>query len=138
MTDHAAIAQRVIELVGDRAEAQATVVTGESALTRFANSFIHQNVADATRAVTVKVAIDGKVAKGTDNRIEDAALSDLVDRTLEAAKLFHHCMGGYEQVGIEVPIQVYLVGVFSDIIVLVSEFEVAYLWIVFLVLWNIT
>ena len=87
MTDPAAIAQRVIELVGNRAEAQAVVVTGESALTRFANSFIHQNVADMTRTVTVKISLDGKVAKGTDNRSDDAALSVLVDRTLEAAKL---------------------------------------------------
>ncbi|MBU1227000.1 MAG: TldD/PmbA family protein [Actinobacteria bacterium] len=87
MTDPAAIAQRVIDLAGDRAEAQATVVTGESALTRFANSFIHQNVADTTRVVTVKISLDGKVAKGTDNRSDDAALSDLVDRTIEAARL---------------------------------------------------
>jgi predicted Zn-dependent protease len=87
MTDPAAIAQRVIELVGDRADAQATVVAGESALTRFANSYIHQNVADTTRAVTVKISLDGKTAKGTDNRADDAGLSDLVERTLEAAKL---------------------------------------------------
>ena len=87
MTDPAAIAQRIIEMVGDRAEAQAIVSSGESALTRFANSFIHQNVADTTRAVNVKIAVDGKVAKGTDNRSDDAALGDLVDRTIEAAKL---------------------------------------------------
>ena len=87
MTDPAAIAQRVIDLVGDRAEAQAVVVAGESALTRFANSFIHQNVADTTRGVKVTISLDGKVAKGTDNRSDDAALTDLVGRTLEAAKL---------------------------------------------------
>jgi predicted Zn-dependent protease len=85
--DPAAIAQRVIEMVGDRAEAHATVVGGESALTRFANSFIHQNVGDATRTVTIKAAVDGKVARGTDNRIDDESLADLVDRTLEAARL---------------------------------------------------
>jgi hypothetical protein len=39
------IAARLVELVGDRAEAEATVVRGRTALTRFANSFIHQNVA---------------------------------------------------------------------------------------------
>lgn len=87
MIDPAAIAQRVIEMVGDRAEAHATVVGGESALTRFANSFIHQNVGDASRTVTIKAAVDGKVAQGTDNRIDDESLADLVDRTLEAAKL---------------------------------------------------
>jgi len=87
MTDPAAIAQRVIEMVGERAEAQAVVVTGDSALTRFANSYIHQNVADTTRLVNVKIAVDGRVARGTDNRSDDAALAGLVDRTLEAAAL---------------------------------------------------
>ncbi|MCB2223227.1 MAG: TldD/PmbA family protein [Actinobacteria bacterium] len=87
MTEPAAIAQRIVDMVGDRAEAQASVVTGEAALTRFANSFIHQNVADTARNITVKVAIDGKVAAGTDTRADDAALADLVDRTLEAARL---------------------------------------------------
>jgi len=87
MTDTAAIAERLVEMVGDRAEAQATVTTGEAALTRFANSFIHQNVAEATPAVSVKVAIDGKAARGTDTRTEDSALAALVERTLEAARL---------------------------------------------------
>jgi len=81
------IAQRLVEMVGDRAEAEATVTTGEAALTRFANSFIHQNVAEATPAVSVKVAVDAKVARGTDTRTDDAALAALVERTLEAARL---------------------------------------------------
>jgi predicted Zn-dependent protease len=42
---------------------------------------------DATRAVTVKVAVEGRVAKGTDNRVDDGSLADLVERTLEAARL---------------------------------------------------
>jgi predicted Zn-dependent protease len=87
MIDPAAIAERIVEMVGGRAEAQATVVTGEAALTRFANSFIHQNVADATRAVTVRVAVEGRVARGTDTRTDDAGLAALVERTVEAARL---------------------------------------------------
>jgi len=87
MIDPAATAQRLVEMVGDRAESQATVAVGESALTRFANSVIHQNVADATRTVSVKVALDGKVARGTDTRTDDAGLTALVERTVEAARL---------------------------------------------------
>ena len=63
MTAPEKIAQRIVEMVGGRAESQATVVVGEAALTRFANSFIHQNVAESTRAVTVKVALEGTVAR---------------------------------------------------------------------------
>ena len=44
--------ERVLRLVGTDADAEAevTVTTGTEALTRFATSFIHQNVADAVRA----------------------------------------------------------------------------------------
>ncbi len=87
MIEPVAIAQRLVEMVGDQAEAQATVGVGETALTRFANSFIHQNVADATRTVTVKVAVEGRVARGTDNRTDDGALAALAERTVEAARL---------------------------------------------------
>jgi predicted Zn-dependent protease len=87
MTDPAAIAQRVVEMAEGRAEAQATVVTGESSLTRFANSFIHQNVSSDVRSVTVKVSVGGRVGIGSDNRVDDAGLAELVDRTIEAARL---------------------------------------------------
>jgi predicted Zn-dependent protease len=81
------VAQRIVEMVGGRAEAQASMVAGEAALTRFANSFIHQNVAEATAAVTVRVALEGRVARGTDTRTDDVGLAALAERTLEAARL---------------------------------------------------
>ncbi|HLA67429.1 MAG TPA: metallopeptidase TldD-related protein [Acidimicrobiia bacterium] len=81
------IASRVIELVGDRAEAEAVATVGTAALTRFANSFIHQNVAEDTAGVRVRVAVDRKVAALTGNRVDDEALTRLVDDVIEAAKL---------------------------------------------------
>jgi predicted Zn-dependent protease len=87
MIDPQAVAARVVEMVGDRAEAQAAVAAGESSLTRFANSFIHQNVSESTNTVTLKIAADGRVATGTDNRTDDDSLRALADRTLEAARL---------------------------------------------------
>ena len=60
---------------------------GTEALTRFATSFIHQNVADAAREVHLRVALDGRVAEATDNRTDDDALARLVRSTLEAARL---------------------------------------------------
>ena len=51
MSDGAAsstICERVLRLVGTDAEAEVTVTAGTEALTRFATSFIHQNVADAS------------------------------------------------------------------------------------------
>lgn len=87
MTDCQGIADRLVEMVGSRAECEASVTAGESSLTRFANSFIHQNVADVGHSADLRVAVDGRVARGSTNRIEDEALRSLVDRTLEVAAL---------------------------------------------------
>ena len=87
MTDYQAIADRLVEMVGSRGECEATVGGGETALTRFANSFIHQNVGDSGHTADLRVAVDGRVARGTTNRLDDESLSSLVERTLEVASL---------------------------------------------------
>jgi predicted Zn-dependent protease len=81
------IAERVLARVGDRAEAEVTVTTGAEALTRFATSFIHQNVADAVRAIHLRLAVDGRVAETSGNQSDDASLDRLVQSTLDAAAL---------------------------------------------------
>ena len=40
----AALCEQILDLVGGRADAQVTASRSRPALTRFANSFIHQNV----------------------------------------------------------------------------------------------
>ena len=85
MSEPRRIAQRLVEMVGDRAEAEAGATTGVSALTRFANSFIHQNVGEEELGVRLRVAADGRVAAGAGNRIDDEGLSRLVEDTLTAA-----------------------------------------------------
>jgi len=87
MTEIRDIADRVVAMVGDRAEAEVTVSAGASALTRFANSFIHQNVGETYRTVSLRVAADGHVARGSSNRTDDESLTSLVGGTLEAAAL---------------------------------------------------
>jgi predicted Zn-dependent protease len=79
---------QVLDLVGDRAEAQVTAQEGRPALTRFANSFIHQNVGEAGVSVHLKVALpDGRVAAASTTRADAAGLTALVDGTLAAAAL---------------------------------------------------
>jgi predicted Zn-dependent protease len=85
MTDPRVAADRIIDLIGDRADAEATVTVGRSELTRFANSFIHQNVGEEYVAVRLRVAAEGRVAAVTGNRADDAALSNLVDGALTVA-----------------------------------------------------
>ncbi|HEV8628047.1 MAG TPA: TldD/PmbA family protein [Acidimicrobiia bacterium] len=84
----AQLCQQVLDLVGDRAEAQVTTQQGRPALTRFANSFIHQNVGEAGVSVGLKVALpDGRVATASTTRADRAGLAALVEGTLAAAAL---------------------------------------------------
>ncbi len=85
--DPAELCQRVVELVGERGEAQVTARAGRPALTRFANSFIHQNVGEAGASVTLKMAAAGRVASASTTRIDADGLSALVEGTLAAAAL---------------------------------------------------
>ena len=77
----------VLIIVDDRAEAEITVGVGRSALTRFANSFIHQNVAEDQQWARLKLVVDGRAATGSSNRLDHDSLVRLVDETLELARL---------------------------------------------------
>ena len=82
-----ALAAWVVDLVGSRAEAEVTVTAGRSALTRFANSHIHQNVAEDHVSVRLRLVADGRLAASTTSRVDDDGLHRLVEGTLEAARL---------------------------------------------------
>jgi predicted Zn-dependent protease len=81
------VCERVLRRVGTDAEGEVTVTAGAEALTRFATSFIHQNVADDARQVHLRVALDGHVAEATANQADDESLDRLVRSTIEAARL---------------------------------------------------
>ena len=85
------IAGRVVELVrrlaGPDAQAEAVVTRADLALTRFANSFIHQNVAESGVAVRLRVHVDGRTAAGSGSLVDADGLRALVERTLAAARL---------------------------------------------------
>ncbi|MEU1755888.1 metallopeptidase TldD-related protein [Micromonospora matsumotoense] len=85
------VAARVVELVheiaGPAAGAEVTVVRHDLALTRFANSFIHQNVAESQVTVRLRVHVDGRTAAGGGSLVGPDGLRALVGRTLAAARL---------------------------------------------------
>ena len=87
MIDPLDVADRLVELVGDRAEAEAACSTGRSALTRFANSSIHQNVADDFVWARLRVSVGGRLASAGTDRPGDGGLERLVERTLAAAEM---------------------------------------------------
>lgn len=85
MIDPQALADRVVEMVGDEAEARVLVETGNRSLTRFANSYIHQNVGEDSLGVSLTLVRNGRVSSGSTTHTGDGAMRALIDRTLESA-----------------------------------------------------
>jgi predicted Zn-dependent protease len=81
------VCDQVLEMVGERAQAEVSVSSGRSALTRFANSSIHQNVAEDFRWARLRVSLDGRLASAGTDRTGPEALGRLVERVLDAARL---------------------------------------------------
>jgi predicted Zn-dependent protease len=85
------LAGRVVELTrrlaGAGAEAEVTAGHTAEALTRFANSAIHQNVADATTTVRLRLHLDGRTAGGSTTVTDAEGLRSLVERTIAAARV---------------------------------------------------
>jgi predicted Zn-dependent protease len=82
------LCDRVLGLVGGHAEALVTCAQGTSALTRFANSHIHQNLASDDDHVRLRVVVDGgRIAQATTTRLDDDGLERLVEGTIAAARL---------------------------------------------------
>jgi len=85
------VAGRVVELVraaaGPGGQAEVLVDHTELALTRFANSYIHQNVAAVTTTVRLRLHLDGRTAAGFTTVTSADGLGGLVERTIAAARL---------------------------------------------------
>lgn len=83
-----ATCDRVLALVGDRANALVTRGQGRRALTRFANSRIHQNVDGDDDQVRLHVVVaGGRSAQATTTRVDGDGLARLVEGAIAAARL---------------------------------------------------
>jgi predicted Zn-dependent protease len=60
---------------------------GRSALTRFANNTIHQNVAEENYGVSVRTVFGGRTARATTNKFDDNSLKDVVKASESLAKV---------------------------------------------------
>jgi PmbA protein len=68
-------------------EVEAIIAGGHSALTRFANNTIHQNVAEEGYVISIRVAMDHKTARATTNRIDDDSLQRAVRSAEQLARV---------------------------------------------------
>lgn len=85
--DELRLAQRLLEratAAGADAEIEVAIDHNRLALTRFANSAIHQNVADDIVSLRVRVHREGRTASGSSTRVDDDGLQVLIDRVFAA------------------------------------------------------
>lgn len=85
------LAAKALELakkgLGNGAEIEALAHLERAGLTRFANSYVHQHVAEESVSVTLRVHLDGRTATASTSRTDDESLRALVDRIATAARL---------------------------------------------------
>jgi predicted Zn-dependent protease len=90
MTAELELAAKVLELVraasGPGGQAEVTVSRQALALTRFANSFIHQNLADDTTTVGLRLHTGGRTVTATTTVTGPDGLRELAERTIRAAR----------------------------------------------------
>ncbi|MGZ4813970.1 MAG: TldD/PmbA family protein [Terriglobales bacterium] len=68
-------------------ETELLVSGGKSALTRFANNTITQNVSEENYVLSLRVNLDGRTARATSNKFDDESLKRLVKSATELAKV---------------------------------------------------
>jgi PmbA protein len=78
----AALLDRV--LARTSGEAEVLYSARDSSLTRFANSQIHQNVAEHDAQVRVRLVAGGRTGVATTNRLDEAGIAEVVDRAATA------------------------------------------------------
>src|SRR5215471_16299281 len=70
-------------------EVEALFYGGRSALTRFANNVIHQNVAEENYGVSVRAVIGGRTARASTNKLDDESLKRVVEACQNLARVQH-------------------------------------------------
>jgi predicted Zn-dependent protease len=81
------LCEQVLAKVPKGVDATVRVTNGVSALTRFATSFIHQNVAEDETDVVIAVTVDKRSAVATTTETNQAGLDRLVNSAVDAARL---------------------------------------------------
>jgi predicted Zn-dependent protease len=77
----------VVRAAAPDAEAEVRVGASTMALTRFANSFVHQNVADTATRTRLRLHVDGRTATGSTTGSDTDSLARMVATTVAAARV---------------------------------------------------
>lgn len=80
------VARRAVELTGAD-EAEALVMAADTALSRFANGHIHQNVAESDAQVSVRAVLGTRIGVASTNRLDDDSLRACCERAVASARV---------------------------------------------------
>ena len=84
------MSKELIKQILDYSKADQTEILhmgGDSALTRFANNYIHQNVAERNASVSIRVILGKRIGTASTNRLDEQGLKKAVDKALEIAEI---------------------------------------------------
>jgi PmbA protein len=68
-------------------QTEVVILAGDEYLTRFANSTIHQNVAETDAEVRIRVVLGTRIGVATTNNLDDGALAQTLENALAIARL---------------------------------------------------
>ncbi len=68
-------------------QTEIVILAGDEALTRFANSTIHQNVSEVDTEVRIRAVLGKRIGVATTNNLEDEALEEALEKALSIARL---------------------------------------------------
>src|SRR5947208_13572732 len=81
------IAETALLAAAEADQAEVAVYSGVSALTRFANNYIHQNVEETDTSVTVRAVIGKKVGVAASDVVTPDGLKAVAERAVQLARL---------------------------------------------------
>lgn len=84
--DAQALARKAVSMIAADS-AEALVAAESSALTRFANNRINQNVAEENALVNVRAVLGKRIGVASTNRLDDASLQAACDAAVRAARI---------------------------------------------------
>ena len=79
------VAAAALERLDDGVEGEATVTERDLSLTRFANSHIHQNLAEQDATLRIRIRQEGRTGVATSNRLDPEGIDEAVARAAAIA-----------------------------------------------------
>ena len=80
------LAQKICSL-SKEVETEVLIFNSKSALTRYADNYIHQNVSDTSYYIRVRTIIGKKTATATTNKLDDDSLKQTLQAAIDATKM---------------------------------------------------